>query len=154
MYDNRGNYGPAVRARQLKDPSATAVHAEAQKRNRKLRGTNMTREQHLKTRNISFAPLGFTVAGVAGATWSSILKKISDHAASRKGHNAQYFRRRWTVRLAMTLAKRGAAAALRRARAAHRELPASVEDCDILGAQATEAVLTVDEDYEPLPLPT
>ena len=110
--------------------------------------------QQKSIRAVSFAPLGFTVAGVAGATWSSILKKISDHAASRKGHNAQYFRRRWTVRLAMTLAKRGAAAALRRARAAHRELPASVEDCDILGAQATEAVLTVDEDYHPLPLPT
>ena len=124
------------------DPSLAAIRAEKGKRNKKVPGTATTVEASLRMRNIAFAPLGFTNAGAPGATWSSLLKKISDHAASRKGHHAGYFRRRWTTEVAMVLAKRGAEAALRRARAVSGPtvLPDAV---GVFGEPAAEPMLVM-----------
>ena len=61
----------------------------------------------------------------------------------RKGHDAAYFRQRWTAEIAMLLAKRGAEAALRRARAA-REPLLPPEVSDIVGPPSAEPVLFMD----------
>ena len=151
VYDNRTDRGQSnsVRAKMLTDPSCAAVRAEGNKRRRKIRDTDVTVEDFLRARRIHFAPLGFTVAGAPGATWSNLLKKISDHASSRKGHHEGYFRRRWETEVAMVLAKRGAEAALRRARAA--TVPNVAPDAvGVFQDPAAEPVLVMgnhDDDY-------
>ena len=97
-------------------------------------------EDHLRAININFVPLGFTIAGAPGANWSNLLKKISDEASVRKGHDAAYFRQLWTGEIAMLLAKRGAEAALRRARAVREPLlPPDVSE--IVGPPSAEPVM-------------
>ena len=46
---------------------------------------------------------------------SKFLKRLSECAVQRRGHDPGYFVRRWKVDIAMTIAKRGAQAAIRRA---------------------------------------
>ena len=63
---------------------------------------------------MSFWPLGFSTSGASATSYSTLIKKISDIAYERRGHDKRYFRHRWTVDIAMTLAKRGAQVAIRR----------------------------------------
>ena len=103
----------------------------------------MAGAHYLRANRTNFVPLGFTAAGAPGANWSKLLKKISDEASTRKGHDAKYFRQRWTAEIAMLLAKRGAEAALRRARAA-REPTMPPDVSEILGPPSAEPVLYMD----------
>ena len=148
--DNRSKSGWSKRdvARMLQCPNFAAVKGEQAKSTRKVRGGNgESMEDYLRAIRINFVPLGFTIAGAPGANWSNLLKKISDEASVRKGHDAAYFRQRWTGEIAMLLAKRGAEAALRRARAV-REPLLPPEVSDIVGPPSAEPVMYMDaHDY-------
>ena len=62
--------------------------------------------------DIDFLPMGFELAGAPGNGWATFLKKASKIAHERRGHNRAAFTRKWKARMAMTIAKRGAEAAL------------------------------------------
>ena len=65
--------------------------------------------------------------GNTGA-WSKLLKQLSEIAHSRRGHDKIYFRQRWSMEVAMCLARRGAQAALRRANTFHSANSESLDD--------------------------
>ena len=66
----------------------------------------------LSNMDIDFLPMGFELAGAPGNGWATFLKKASKIAHERRGHNRAAFTRKWKARMAMTIAKRGAEAAL------------------------------------------
>ena len=59
-------------------------------------------------------PLVFEVDGATTKTFAKYIKKLSEIANIRRGHDQRYFSARWKTTIAMTLAKRGAQAAMRR----------------------------------------
>ena len=70
----------------------------------------------IKARGYDFLPLGFELSGAPGSGWAIFLKKTSEIAHARRGHNRAAFTRYWKSRIAMAIAKRGARAALDKAR--------------------------------------
>ncbi len=72
-------------------------------------------EDRLRDHNIKFVPLAFEIGSAESGAWSKTLKKLSEIAHARRGHDKDYFRSWWTTEIAMCLAKRGAQAALRNA---------------------------------------
>ena len=58
----------------------------------------------------------FENGGAAGGSWAVLATKISDIAHERRGHDKIYFKRYWKTRIALTIAKRGVQAIIRRAR--------------------------------------
>jgi hypothetical protein len=89
---------------------------------------NMTMVERLRERNIRFVPLAFEVGGAETGEWSKLLKKLSEIAHSRRGHDPTYFRQRWSMEMAMCLAHRGARAALRRMHANRHDYAAPLGD--------------------------
>ena len=61
-----------------------------------------------------FFPVGFETSGASTSQCNKLLKKLSEIAHQRRGHNKAYFILRWKATLAMTLAKKGAEVALSR----------------------------------------
>jgi hypothetical protein len=92
-----------------------ARRAEHVKRTKKGGAPLESMEDRLKARNLTFCPLAFTSSGTPGTSWHPLLNKISQFASERRGHDKAFFRMKWKVRIAMTLAKRGAQAMIRRA---------------------------------------
>jgi len=75
----------------------------------------MRMEDRLDDMGIKFIAMGFEASGAQGSGFRTVLKRLSECAVQRRGHDPGYFERRWKVDLAMTIAKRGAQAAMRRA---------------------------------------
>ena len=74
-------------------------------------------EERLLQRGMDCTPIIFEVDGATTGTWARYLKKLSEIAHTRRGHNEQRFMAKWRTRIAMTLAKRGAQVAIRRSHA-------------------------------------
>ena len=72
---------------------------------------------HLRRKGVTFMPIGMETTGATTPTWSTFIQQLSENAHERRGHDPIMFRRLWTVEMAMTLARRGARAGIRRARA-------------------------------------
>ena len=74
-------------------------------------------EERLLQRGMDCTPIIFEVDGATTGTWARYLKKLSEIAHTRRGHNEKRFVAKWRTRIAMTLAKRGAQVAIRRSHA-------------------------------------
>ena len=59
-------------------------------------------------------PIGFETFGATTTQCTTLIKKLSQKAHERRGHDKATFRRYWTTEIAMCLAKRGAQVALQR----------------------------------------
>ena len=68
-----------------------------------------------------FYPICFEVFGTHTSQCTKLIKKLSEEAHRRRGHDKASFRLKWTVQLAMTIAKRGAQSALSRIHSIARE---------------------------------
>lgn len=97
--------------------SLAARRKEAEKRDARRVAGGPTMEERLRLQNLDCMPLIFEVDGATTGTWARYLKKLSEIAHSRRGHNSKYFAALWKTRVAMTLAKRGAQVAIRRSHA-------------------------------------
>ena len=76
---------------------------------------NVKYKERLQAVGIDFIPVGFETSGAQGSGFRAVIKKLSECAVQRRGHEKEYFERRWMVDIAMTIAKRGAQVAMRRA---------------------------------------
>ena len=81
----------------------------------KTNGNGRTMQDRLRDHNIIFTPLAFEIGCAESGAWSKTLKKLSEIAHARRGHNIDYFKLWWNTEMAMCIAKRGAQAALRNA---------------------------------------
>ena len=77
------------------------------------------KQRDMKTRldeqGIRFIPLAIEIGGAETGAWSKYIKKLSEIAHARRGHDKAYFVMHWTSEIAMCLAKRGGEVALRHA---------------------------------------
>ena len=71
-------------------------------------------EERLRSQGYDCLPLVFEVDGATTQTFANYIKKLSEIANVRRGHDQHYFTARWKTTLAMTIAKRTAQAAIRR----------------------------------------
>ena len=100
---------------------STVAHAAAEAERRKRRKTphgqpnGPTMDQRVSAIGKTFYPIGFETFGATTTQCTKLLKKLSEKAQERRGHDKVTFRRYWTVEIAMCLAKRGAQVALARA---------------------------------------
>jgi hypothetical protein len=111
-----GGTGAELQRRAL----ATGIAArrkEAEKRNKRREAGAPTMEERLLQRGMDCTPIIFEVDGATTGTWARYLKKLSEIAHTRRGHNEQRFMAKWRTRIAMALAKRGAQVAIRRSHA-------------------------------------
>ena len=104
--------------------SLAARRREAQKRDARRVPGGPTMEERLRLRGMDCIPLIFEADGATTGTWARYLKKLSEIAHVRRGHNAKYFVAQWRTRVAMTLAKRGAQVAIRRSHAVQQQVEA------------------------------
>ena len=74
-------------------------------------------EERLLKEGIDCMPLIFEVEGAATSTWTKYIKKLSEIAHTRRGHDQQYFTAKWKTIIAMTIARRGAEVGIRRCHA-------------------------------------
>ncbi len=93
-----------------------AAEAERTKRRKKPQGqpNAPTMEQRVSALGKTFYPIGFETFGATTTQCTTLIKKLSQKAHERRGHDKVTFRRYWTAEIAMCLAKRGAEAALQR----------------------------------------
>jgi hypothetical protein len=106
----------------------------AWKRTRTTHAGAPTMEERLRNNGYDCVPLVFEVDGATDGTFATYIKKLSEIANQRRGHDQAYFQSRWKTAIAMTLAKRGAQAAIRRARTVQcRTVPATGVDDDEYG---------------------
>jgi len=98
--------------------SATGIMArrrEARKRTTRPGGMDTpTVEELLRLKNIDCTPFIYEVDGATTGTTANYIKKLSEIAKSRRGHDQQYFCAKWKTAIAMVLCKRGAQVAIRR----------------------------------------
>lgn len=94
----------------------SAAVAEKDKRAKKRAGepNGLTMEQRVRAIGKTFYPVGFEVFGATTASCIKLIKKLSEKAHERRGHDKATFVRYWTTEIAMCLAKRGAQVALAR----------------------------------------
>ena len=92
-----------------------ARRAEAKKNAKTQDGVGLGMKDRLAAVGVEFVPVGFEVSGAQGSGFRTVIKRLSECAVQRRGHDKRYFVRRWTVDIAMVIAKRGAQAALNRA---------------------------------------
>ena len=78
-------------------------------------------------------PLVFEVDGATDGNFATYIKKLSEIAFTRRGHDQQYFVERWTTAIAMTIAKRSGQAGIRRARALQSRSKGTGAELDELG---------------------
>ena len=71
-------------------------------------------EDRVKALGHEFVAAGAETSGALTPASVQLLKKLSEIAHKRKGHDKRVFMRKWVVRLGMILAKRGAQEALAR----------------------------------------
>ena len=111
-----------------------ASEAERMKRRKKPHGQpdGPTMEQRVSAIGKTFYPIGFETFGATTTQCTKLIKKLSEKAHERRGHDKATFRRYWTAEIAMCLAKRGAQVALSRAFAlsAEREVGLQVAHHD------------------------
>jgi hypothetical protein len=97
---------------------ATGIMArrrEARKRTTRPGGMDTpTVEELLRLMNIDCTPFIYEVDGATTGTTANYIKKLSEIAKSRRGHDQQYFCAKWKTAIAMVLCKRGAQVAIRR----------------------------------------
>jgi hypothetical protein len=101
----------------------SAAEAERMKRRKKPHGqpNAPTMEQEVSAIGKTFYPMGFETFGATTTQCTKLIKKLSEIAHERRGHDKETFRRYWTAEIAMCLAKRGAQVALSRAHALSAE---------------------------------
>ena len=115
LIDNRRpSDGDGMKARRRRSTSVMAKYADHVKRNKRRDGRRM--EDRLRDHNLIFTPLAFEIGCAESGAWSKTLKKLSEIAHARRGHNKDYFRSWWNTEVAMCMAKRGAEVALRNTR--------------------------------------
>ena len=111
-----------------------ASEAERMERRKKPHGQpdGPTMEQRVSAIGKTFYPIGFETFGATTTQCTKLIKKLSEKAHERRGHDKATFRRYWTAEIAMCLAKRGAQVALSRAFAlsAEREVGLQVAHHD------------------------
>ena len=73
-----------------------------------------TVEERLRLKHIDCTPFVYEVDNVTTGTTANYIKKLSEIAKSRRGHDQQYFCAKWKTAIAMVLCKRGAQVAIRR----------------------------------------
>ena len=112
--DNRmASSNDATKQERRRKTRVMAKLADRRKRNKPVNGRRL--EDVLRDHNIKFVPLAFEIGSAESGAWSKTLKKLSEIAHARRGHDKDYFRSLWTTEIAMCLAKRGAQEALRNA---------------------------------------
>ena len=94
-----------------------ATQKEHEKRTAKPKGETQGMEERLLKEGIDCMPLIFEVEGAATSTWTKYIKKLSEIAHTRRGHDQQYFTAKWKTIIAMTIARRGAEVGIRRCHA-------------------------------------
>ena len=118
VYNNRSTkISDRELLRRIRGTGRAARQAERIKRDKRGGANNQRMEDRVKARGMKFLPLGFENDGATGASWAALIKKLSEVAHDRRGHDKLFFRRRWTADIAMTLAKRGVQVLLKRLRA-------------------------------------
>ena len=101
----------------MKCAMSTGIKArtrEADKRDKRDGEGSPSMEERLNNNGYECTPLVYEVDGAATGTWAKYIKKLSETAFTRRGHDQKYFEARWKTTIAMTLAKRGAQAGIRR----------------------------------------
>ena len=116
-----GQQSAKFRERIRNVPGFAAAAAEKRKRDAipdaHKPGPPETMETRLRRQGITFTPIAFDTLGTPGREWSKFIKKLSSIAHSRRRHHPQSFKMKWSLRISVLLAKRGARVALRRAAA-------------------------------------
>ncbi len=91
-----------------------ANQKEHEKRTAKPSGQTLGMEDRLLKEGIDCMPIIFEMEGAATSTWAKYIKKLSEIAHTRRGHDQQYFVAKWKTIIAMTIARRGAEVGIRR----------------------------------------
>ena len=113
----------ATRAKQLRAATMVGVAARAAEHDKRCAVVEhgpyqgCTVVEALDKQDIDFLPLAFEVTGAAGDSWQTFISKISSIAHERRGLDRATFARQWKIKIAMAVARFGANAAVRRARA-------------------------------------
>ena len=128
VVDPQGTGTVIERRRRACMTSLAARRKEAMKRDARSHGGGPTMEERLRLRGMDCTPLIFEVDGGTTGTWARYLKKLSEIAHTRRGHNASYFAARWRTIMGMTLAKRGAQGAIRRSHKVQSQLAGNAFD--------------------------
>ena len=110
-----GRGSAAEMRRRVRTVGQAAEEAERRKRNKRGGANNERMEDRVKARGMTFLAVGFETSGAETSACCELIKKLSEIAHARRGHDKAYFRARWLGDIAMTLAKRGAQVALDRA---------------------------------------
>jgi hypothetical protein len=105
----------AALRRRGKTVGLAARQADKKKRDKTHNGGGARMVDRLDEVGVEFIAMGFETSGAQGSGFRTFLKRLSECAVQRRGHDPGYFVRRWKVDIAMTIAKRGAQAAIRRA---------------------------------------
>lgn len=109
---HHGRHSAAEMDKRAASPLHIITIAEFNKRNARPVGGGRTMEHRLASVNHKFWPMGFTSSGASGPTFRTFLKNLSKTANVRRGKDEGWFYRYWTTKIAMTLHKRSAQAAL------------------------------------------
>ena len=104
----------AKRRKRARVVGATASDAEKAKRNKRGGPHNWRMEDRVAAQGMEFLALGMEISAATTSTCANFLKKLSEIAHRRRGHNKSVFKRRWTIDWGMLIAKRGASVALSR----------------------------------------
>jgi len=94
---------------------AAARRYHAWKLHRRQEPGGRTMEERLKHNGYDCLPMVFEVDGATDGKFATFIKKLSEIAFIRRGHDQKYFADRWTTAIAMTIAKRSAQVGIRRA---------------------------------------
>ena len=134
--------------------AAAARNAEKNKRMKRPGGSpGPTMQQIIRSQGQQFYPIGFETYGASTPQLTALLKKLGEEAVRRRGRHKMSFIRFWKTELAMTIARRGAQVAVRRASAIKRntftdheyeqlslESPDILEDTDVLLLQDVQSL--------------
>ena len=108
------------------------------RRKKPNKASDQTMEQILWSQGKQFYPIGFETYGTSTPQLTALLKKLSEVAAQRRDCNKMSFIRRWTVEIAMTLARRGCEAAGRRASEIRRGMLTEQSSYRQMGQESTD----------------
>ena len=73
--------------------------------------------ERLEGQGLTFLPVAMEIGGAMSGSGASFLKRLSELALERRGHDKIYFRKLWTTRIVMATIKRGIQGSIRNARA-------------------------------------
>ena len=102
--------------RRISDPGIVARETERRKRNKRTVAGGPTMHERVRAEGGIFLPMAFTTSGTETGSFGDYIKKLSEIANERFGHNKRYFASKHRAHVACTLHRALADAFLHRAR--------------------------------------